>query len=602
MANESLILRIGADVSSLKGEFAKIDNQMNQFRSGVQRISGTISAVFGGIVASAVANAAFEVSKLAAESEGVETAFNKLQNSAKLMHDLKEATHGTVSELDLMKRAVQFSNFNLSLKELPKLLEFATLRAQQTGQSVDYLVDSIVTGLGRKSVLILDNLGLSSAMINEEVSKTGDFMKAVGNIVDVELGKMGNVIENNLTKTERLSASWTNYKVAVGEAANGTGLLGTAIDSLTTGVDLAASKNLSFWEKFAALIGGPGAKINAVIKDTVLNQKKLSEEQKKSEQVVQEVDRAFSEWGDNLEGYKKAITQHIYYQEILAEITRRLTDEEKKKAAGIENIANLTSELTVLQQMQQTLTGSALAKTNQEIKSIEEKIKALRELGTVEAANRRTSFMSPVALQDPGTQSLMAGLDGFKSRINSIVQPLKLAKGEMLSFQEAWAKLGYAGIDATAMINEGLVNMTVGLSEALGDLASGAGSMNDIGAVLLGAIGGMAVQLGQLAIATGIAVAGIKKALLSLNPVAAIAGGVALVALGKMVSNRAAAIAKGGNGGGGSSFTGGGVSSSTPLTDGRSNLRVSGVVSVSGTQLNIVLANQSRVDNRTGRK
>ncbi|MCZ2574237.1 hypothetical protein O1420_23075, partial [Bacteroides fragilis] len=55
----------------------------------------------------------------------------------------------------------------------------------------DYLTDSIITGLGRKSLLILDNLGLSAAEVNEEMAKTGDLMTAVAAIVDRQLAQAG---------------------------------------------------------------------------------------------------------------------------------------------------------------------------------------------------------------------------------------------------------------------------------------------------------------------------------------------------------------------------------------------------------------------------
>ena len=77
------------------------------------------------------------------------------------------------------------------MQDLGKFLEFAQLKAQQTGESVEYMTDSIVKGLGRKSVMILDNLGLSAAEINEEVAKTGDFMGAVAKIVDQQLVAAG---------------------------------------------------------------------------------------------------------------------------------------------------------------------------------------------------------------------------------------------------------------------------------------------------------------------------------------------------------------------------------------------------------------------------
>ena len=73
-----------------------------------------------------------------------------------LTNDLKTATRGTVSEFDLMKSAVSANNFKIPLESLSSYLAFATRRAEETGQSVDYLVDSIIMGIGRKSPMILD--------------------------------------------------------------------------------------------------------------------------------------------------------------------------------------------------------------------------------------------------------------------------------------------------------------------------------------------------------------------------------------------------------------------------------------------------------------
>ena len=108
-----------------------------------------------------------------------------------LLDNLRKATKGTVNDLELMKAANMAKDFRIPLEDLGKYLEFAQLKAQQTGQSVEYMTNSIVTGLGRKSVLILDNLGLSAAEINEQMAKTGDFMSAVASIVDRQLAEAG---------------------------------------------------------------------------------------------------------------------------------------------------------------------------------------------------------------------------------------------------------------------------------------------------------------------------------------------------------------------------------------------------------------------------
>src|SRR5690606_17832118 len=136
-----LTVKIGADIDQLRQELQEATKGLRGFQSSLMSIAGTLGIAFG---VREVASFTVEIHKLAGEAQGVGAAFNKLPNATALMHELKSATGGTVSELALMKRAVQASNFDISLQALPKLLEFATLRAQQTGQSVDYLVDSIV--------------------------------------------------------------------------------------------------------------------------------------------------------------------------------------------------------------------------------------------------------------------------------------------------------------------------------------------------------------------------------------------------------------------------------------------------------------------------
>jgi hypothetical protein len=107
---------------------------------------------------------------------------------------------------------------------------------------------------------------------------------------------------------------------------------------------------------------------------------------------------------------------------------------------------------------------------------------------------------------------------------------------------------------------------------AIGDaLATGGNVIKSAGAALLGGLAGILNQLGQLAIATGLAIGGIKEALKTLNPAVAIGAGIALVALAGFVSAKARSLGNarpngGGSGssvgssgvGGGSSFVGGG--------------------------------------------
>lgn len=154
--------------------------------------------------------------EMAEQADGVTKAFNGL-NQEGLLDNLRKATKGTVNDVQLMTAAVQANDFRIPLEDLGKYLEFAQLKAQQTGQSVDYMTNSIVTGLGRKSPLILDNLGISAAEISEKTKETGDFMKAVAEIVDTQLAAAGETYISAADRAAQKTVELQNAQKALGD-------------------------------------------------------------------------------------------------------------------------------------------------------------------------------------------------------------------------------------------------------------------------------------------------------------------------------------------------------------------------------------------------
>lgn len=154
--------------------------------------------------------------EMAEQADGVTKAFQGL-NQEGLLDNLRKATKGTVNDVQLMTAAVQAKDFRIPLEDLGKYLEFAQLKAQQTGQSVDYMTNSIVTGLGRKSPLILDNLGISAAEISEKTKETGDFMKAVAEIVDTQLAEAGETYISAADRAAQKTVELENAQKALGD-------------------------------------------------------------------------------------------------------------------------------------------------------------------------------------------------------------------------------------------------------------------------------------------------------------------------------------------------------------------------------------------------
>ena len=175
-----------------------------------------LSGLFNGF-AGEIKTMVFESTELAKSAEGIKMAFDRI-NQPGLLDNLRQATHGTVNDIELMKQAVKFKDFNLPVEQLGTYLAFAQQKAKDTGESIDYLVNSIVTGLGRQSPMILDNLGLSAKQISDEAKKSGDFFGAVAKIVEQNMAQAGEYVETAAERSVQASVRLQNEQARLGEA------------------------------------------------------------------------------------------------------------------------------------------------------------------------------------------------------------------------------------------------------------------------------------------------------------------------------------------------------------------------------------------------
>lgn len=238
MAKGEVLVRMKADVSSYDANIAKARKQLQSFKEENLTMGGIMKQTTGSIVAAAAQYASFAAvlgtvasgfaeavsrgTEMSREMEGVKMAFDRL-NQPGLLDNLREATHNTVNDLELMKQAVKFDNFNLSIDQMGTFLAFAQQQAKDTGQDVNYLVDSIVTGLGRKSLPILDNLGLSAEEIRDRMKETGDMTTAVAQIIKERMEAAGGYVE---TAADRAAQAQVRLDNAMTD-------LGRTMDSLT---------------------------------------------------------------------------------------------------------------------------------------------------------------------------------------------------------------------------------------------------------------------------------------------------------------------------------------------------------------------------------
>jgi hypothetical protein len=281
--------------NSLNKQLVDIEKQMGKVAAGSQGVSNkfgnlgqTITKVLALMATYAVVrffqeltmaavNFVKEGIQMAAVAEGVRNAFNKL-NQPNLLANLRAETKGMVNDFLLMQSAVRADKFNIPVEQLGKLLKFAQQRAQETGDSVDYLVNSIIMGIGRKSSLILDNLGISATRLQKEVGEAGDFTKGVINIVNEELEKQGNLALTSAEKAQQSAAKWQNAQLMIGTSLkwvkDGVSEMSGAVADAFVGL-LDSSKATTLTETFLNIKRAIVTLTGAIVTYTVITKAKV---------------------------------------------------------------------------------------------------------------------------------------------------------------------------------------------------------------------------------------------------------------------------------------------------------------------------------------
>lgn len=182
----------------------------------------SVKLALSGGIAKEIIDITLNMAKLSGQVEGVSRAFQRLPNATLLLNDLQRSTHGTLTNLELMQKALQASNFRIPLQNLGKLFEFAAAKAQQTGQEVNHLVDYIVSGIGYRSIKRLDDLGFTANRVKEalggvslQAASMGQVMDAVTKLMDEDLQRTGGYATTTATQVERIETKWASLKKTV---------------------------------------------------------------------------------------------------------------------------------------------------------------------------------------------------------------------------------------------------------------------------------------------------------------------------------------------------------------------------------------------------
>lgn len=154
-----------------QGAFRATENDVQRLNNSVGTLTNLVrgAAVAGGIAGVLqIGQSAFELAQVGAEAQRLRTSFDNLAASAgttgdALISALRSASRGAISDSELILAANRANLLGVAdtAQELTQLIEVSRARGTALGLSTQQAFEDIVTGIGRESALILDNLGIT---------------------------------------------------------------------------------------------------------------------------------------------------------------------------------------------------------------------------------------------------------------------------------------------------------------------------------------------------------------------------------------------------------------------------------------------------------
>ena len=257
MATDNIEIRIQAKVDqAIKGlaktksqtdKLARSNGGLTKSLSGLRVGYAAVAGVLTGVVAQALGKSVKAFQSFQQASQATEKQFGK--DADQIIKKLRDVSKGTVSNTDLIVSANKAMALNVTqdLGTMADLMEVARVRGQALGLDTTQAFNDIVTGIGRGSPLILDNLGIITKGWDKEAKAAGvafdaQFIlnKVLADGADL-LKRTGEVAITGAERIQALGATFDNLSVSLGGEISKQ--LAAFQESLGTGVDTTGIEN-----------------------------------------------------------------------------------------------------------------------------------------------------------------------------------------------------------------------------------------------------------------------------------------------------------------------------------------------------------------------
>ena len=326
-----------------------------------------------------------------------------------------------------------------------------------------------------------------------------------------------------------IESAWNVVKgIFTGGSAEAAKEFSDAFMQMTTGFDNAQRKKIADYTKGIVTEMGSEARAAVELKRRL---QELEDAEIKLIETREERGRQISELRLISKDETQAIEERMSAAKAALNIEKQLLDEEKRIA--VERASILEQQQNLSNNTREDYRKLAEAKANVN-KIMQQSIDFQRRLQTEMQSLSREYDRQLEATKKFYTEKGKFMQDSLKPATSTAVLDIQLPdlKPAVSIWEDYAAQVKTTVMDLSAFLNDALVGVTVGFAETFGQLLAGTADLESFSNVVLSSLADLAITVGKIAISTGVAVLGIKKSLMSLNPVAAIGAGVALVALG----------------------------------------------------------------------
>ena len=249
-------------------------NSANQEVKGATNNMGLLgkaakSAAVAGLAVAAAKGAqmAYEFGKAGAQINRLETSFAQLasasgESSDEILSSLQRASSGTVDQASLIlsaNRAIMLG-LGADAEKMGDLMEVARFRGRAMGLTTQQAFNDIVTGVGRMSPMILDNLGIvvdseaayieyatalgTTASELSEVQKKQALLNTVLETGKKQINDAGGLADDSADAYEHFEASIKTLGSSITKVGDEAGAISVAVDGLADGVDWVNDRTL----------------------------------------------------------------------------------------------------------------------------------------------------------------------------------------------------------------------------------------------------------------------------------------------------------------------------------------------------------------------